>query len=220
MPAVFLMHDALFWRPPSLLTGFPESEFPGFLRYYEDAKTSRPSQHRSRLSRPALPALDDLCSLASPAVPELRLDVVARFIHPGSVQRPRSGSPVFPSNPLRSCPVLRPRRNLHAKPFQRFDVALPCLHEKGFRDQSFRDSIARPLHSLCTLRAGVTTDYATLASGWRLPLAGSPSQVTGFIQSISLPFDTSLDYGLFTARGDVIIIQRVGKIKHALRGQG
>jgi hypothetical protein len=133
----------------------------------------------------------------------LRLDVVARFIHPGSVQRPRSGSPVFPSNPLRSCPVLRPRRNLHAKPFQRFDVALSCLHEKGFRDQSFRDSIARPLRSLCTLRAGVTTDYATLASGWRLPLAGSPSQVTGFIQSISLPFDTSLDYGLFTARGDV-----------------
>jgi hypothetical protein len=34
-------------------------------------------------------------------------------------------------------------------------------------------------------------------------LAGSPSQVTGFIQSISLPFDTSFDYGLSTAREDV-----------------
>ncbi len=60
MPAVLLMHDALFWCLPSLLTGFPESEFPGFQRYYENAKTSRTSQHRSRLYRPALPAFDDL----------------------------------------------------------------------------------------------------------------------------------------------------------------
>jgi hypothetical protein len=60
VPAVLLMHDALFWHLPSLLTGFPKSEFPGFHRYYEDAKTSRTSQRRSRLSRPALPALDDL----------------------------------------------------------------------------------------------------------------------------------------------------------------
>ena len=33
-------------------------------------------------------------------------------------------------------------------------------------------------------------------------MAGSPSQVTGSIQSISLSFDTSLDYGLSTARYD------------------
>jgi len=66
--------------------------------------------------------------------------------------------------------------------------------------RSFRDSIARPLRLLCTLRADVTADYATLASGWRLPLAGSPFLVTGFIQSISLSFDTSFNYGLFTAR--------------------
>ena len=33
--------------------------------------------------------------------------------------------------------------------------------------------------------------------------------MTGFIKSISLSFDTSLNYGLFTARYDVIIIQRV-----------
>ena len=53
--------------------------------------------------------------------------------------------------------------------------------------RSFRDSIARPFRSLCTLRADVTADYATLASGWRLPLAGTPFQVSGFMQSISLP---------------------------------
>ena len=72
--------------------------------------------------------------------------------------------------------------------------------------RSFRDSIAGPPRLLCTLRAGVTADYATLASGWRLPLAGSPVPMTGFIQSISLSFDTSFNYGLFTARRDVTLM--------------
>lgn len=52
--------------------------------------------------------------------------------------------------------------------------------------RSFRDSIPLPFRSLCTLRADVTVDYATLASGWRLPLAGTPFQVSGFMQSILL----------------------------------
>lgn len=55
---------------------------------------------------------------------------------------------------------------------------------------------------LCTLRANVAVDYATLASGWWLALAGSPFQMTGLIQSISLSFDTSFDYGLFFSRRD------------------
>ena len=79
--------------------------------------------------------------------------------------------------------------------------------------RSFRDSIARHPRSLCTLRADVSADYATLASGWRLPLAGSSSQMTGLIQSISLPFDTSFDYGLFTAREDATLL----RLKAALR---
>jgi hypothetical protein len=66
--------------------------------------------------------------------------------------------------------------------------------------RSFRDSIAWPPCSLCTLRASVTADYATLASDWRLPLAGSPVPMTGFIKSISMSSDTSFNYGLFTAR--------------------
>jgi hypothetical protein len=53
--------------------------------------------------------------------------------------------------------------------------------------RSFRDSIAGLSRSLCTLRAGVAADYATLTSGQWLALAGSPLQVTGFMQSISLP---------------------------------
>jgi len=54
---------------------------------------------------------------------------------------------VFPLNPLRVCHVLRPRRNLDAKPFQRFGVALPYLDEKGSRNQviSGFNSMASPL---------------------------------------------------------------------------
>ena len=71
--------------------------------------------------------------------------------------------------------------------------------------RSFRDSIAWPPCSLCTLRAGVSADYAILTSGWRLPLAGSPFPMTGFIKSISMLLSTSFDYGLSTAREDVIL---------------
>lgn len=134
MPAVLLMHDALFWRLPSLLTGFPESEFPGFQRYYEDAKTSRTSQRRSRLSRPALPALDDLFARLLLSSRRCAWMLLPRFTHPVSFRRPRSGSPVFPLNPLRVCPVLGPRQNLHAKPFQRFGIALSSLNGEGFRN--------------------------------------------------------------------------------------
>lgn len=52
--------------------------------------------------------------------------------------------------------------------------------------RSFRDSIARLNDLLSTLRAGVTADYARLASGGWLALSVSPSQATGFVQPISL----------------------------------
>ena len=43
VPIMFLGHGPLDVHLPSLLIGFPESEFPGFPRYYEDATTSRSS---------------------------------------------------------------------------------------------------------------------------------------------------------------------------------
>lgn len=101
-------------------------------RYYEDAKTSRPSQRRSRLSRPALPASDDFFARIS-CRPENAPGCCSPVRHPSGInRRPRSGSPVFPLNPLPVCHVLRPRRNLRAKPFWRFGVALPYLNRKSF----------------------------------------------------------------------------------------
>jgi hypothetical protein len=49
--------------------------------------------------------------------------------------------------------------------------------------RTFRDSIARPPSSLCTLRAGVVADYATLASDWWLTFVASSSRTTGLISS-------------------------------------
>lgn len=42
-PSCFSSTTSSLWHLPSLLPGFPECEFPGFLRYYEDATTSRTS---------------------------------------------------------------------------------------------------------------------------------------------------------------------------------
>ena len=42
-------------------------------------------------------------------------------------------------------------------------IALLYLDEEDFHDRSFRDSISWPPRSLCTLRASVAADYATLA---------------------------------------------------------
>jgi hypothetical protein len=56
-----------------------------------------------------------------------------------------------------------------------------CSDYEGHGTQSFfRGSITRLLHSLSTLRAVITADYARLASGWWLAFAGwdwSPTEV-------------------------------------------
>jgi len=71
--------------------------------------------------------------------------------------------------------------------------------------RSFRDSIARPSCSLCTLRAVIADDYATLAFRLVADLCRSAFSGGRFIQSISLLLSTSFDYELFTARGDVTL---------------
>lgn len=126
--------------------GSPSQSSPTF---YGTMKTLRPPARRNT----GLACLDrrfppqTIFSLAAPVVPELRLDVVLP-VHPsGSIRRPRTGSPVFPLNPLRVCHVLRPRRNFHAKPFQRFSVARPYRNGAGFRNAVISGfvSMASPL---------------------------------------------------------------------------
>jgi len=104
VPAVLLMHDALFWHLPSLLTGFHESGFPGFQRYYKDAKTSRTSQHRSRLSRPALPALDDLFARLLLTSRRCAWMLLPRFTHPVSYSAASLGLSRVPVEPFASLP--------------------------------------------------------------------------------------------------------------------
>lgn len=88
----------------------------------------------------------------------------------------------FTVAPCSQTPVEPPRLALTASrccpPFPRWSR----LRRHG----TFRDSIAWLDDSLCTLRADITADYATLVSGGWLTLSVSPSQATGFVQPISL----------------------------------
>ena len=71
-----------------------------------------------------------------------------------------------------TCPVLRPRRGLLARPVRRVGVAFRALNHVGPRKLLFRGSIARPARSLPTLRnSGYPSAAQRLASGWRPTLA-------------------------------------------------
>ena len=60
----------------------------------------------------------------------------------------------------------------------------------------FRGAITRLLHSLCTLRAAISVDYATLGYGcwlsFTVPLGWSPKKISKIYLSLS--------YGLCLAR--------------------
>ncbi len=147
----------------------------------------------------------------SPRVRQVVVQPVQPFLSGISVQQPRMGSPVFPLSPLPFCHALRPRRNLNAKPFGVSVLSAHIWTPPTPAMRSFRGSITRPPSSLCTLRAGVSTDYATLASEWWLTFLVSPSQTTGPIQSISLLLCTSFDYELSTARPNTTPVHPPGQ---------
>ena len=196
------MHDALFWRLPSLLAGFPESEFPGFLRYYEDAKTSRTPQCRSRLSRPAVPAID--CMFRS-------RDLAIAHPAPGRCSTgfvPYSGAlfgsfvrdlPCFLCAPCGFAMFQDPGRT---SPSGLFDGSVLFLLTKTAGTpaiRSFRDSLAwLPARCVRFMPASpLTMQHSLTAGGQPLPCRhfrrpGSFSQFRCLC--------TSSDSGLFTAR--------------------
>ena len=155
------------------------------------------------MSRPAVPAQTASFARLRRQPHRLR-QVVVQPVQPhlsGIFSRqPRMGSPVFPLSPLPFCRALRPRRDLHAKPSGVSVLSAHICTPPTPAMLSFRGSITRPPDSLCTLRAGVAADYATLASEWWLAFLVPSSQTAGLTQSISLLLCTSFDYGLSTAR--------------------
>ena len=70
------------------------------------------------------------------------------------------GSPRFLGNPMCACPVLRPRRDLYARPLRRFDVAFRLLDSVGSRD------------ALLTRLNGTAYTRPVYASRSRLPHCG------------------------------------------------
>ena len=97
------------------------------------------------------------------------------------------GSPLFPgsppvSSPCSSTPVESARlgRSLVVP------MLSPVPSMGGPRPLvCFRGSIARLRHSLCTLRARLSTDCATLASGWLACLCRSGIEPAGLLKNVS-----------------------------------
>jgi hypothetical protein len=72
--------------------------------------------------------------------------------------------------------VLRPRRDLAARPFRRFGTVDGSQNTIDSLDVRFRGSITRPTGSLCTLRrTGSPPRHATLGTGWWPTCAGQLS---------------------------------------------
>ena len=94
------------------------------------------------------------CSLPSAAERSRRRPGVCLFrLTPrsGSVAE-TAGSPRFLGNPLCTCPALRPRWDLRARPSRRFGAAFRGYYNVGSHHDHFRGSFTRPAHSLSTLR--------------------------------------------------------------------
>src|SRR5258708_17461922 len=65
--------------------------------------------------------------------------------------RRRQALPGSWGTPLCSCPALRPRWDLHARPSQRFGAAFRSYYTVGSHNYHFRGSIPRPVPPLSTL---------------------------------------------------------------------
>src|SRR5882724_8147046 len=146
---------------------------PPLRRYYGNARTPG---HPSRLaSFPSLGATT-VRPLLSPLPPAWGATLQGRGLSRGSPSRSVGGNgwaSQVPGGPSRACPALRPRRDRHAKPLRRVDVA--------FRNFGTRRlpplSISGLNHTACALavyasQPGSPLDHARLASGWGLALAG------------------------------------------------
>ncbi len=66
--------------------------------------------------------------------------------------RRRQALPGSWRTPVCSCPALRPRWDLRARPSRRFGAAFRGYYNVGSHDDHLRGSITRPVHSLSTLR--------------------------------------------------------------------
>src|SRR5438445_2891394 len=136
-----------------------------------------PSTGSSRVSSPASPVLRGIPTACRPSrrasLPSLggtalcaraSLPSAAERSHrrPGAsftrlslvpvTARRRQALPGSWGTPLCTCPALRPRWDLHARPSRRFGAAFRHYYRVGSHHYHFRGSIARPAHSLSTLR--------------------------------------------------------------------
>ena len=115
------------------------------------------------------------------------------------------GSPVFPSNPLPFCRVLRPRRDLHAKPLRRFGTVGVYLYIADSRvtviSEFNRTAYRLAVYASCRRHRRLrNTRSRVVANLSRVAIPDDGTHSVDF-----LAFCASFDYGLFTARTDLTL---------------
>src|SRR5712664_2030118 len=146
---------------------------PPLRRYYGNARTPG---HPSRLASFPSFGATTVRPLLSPLPPAWGATLQGRGLSRGSPSRSVGGNgwaSQVPGGPLRACPALRPRRDRHAKPLRRVDVAFRNFGPRRLPPLS----ISGLNHTACALavyasQPGSPLDHARLASGWGLALAG------------------------------------------------
>jgi hypothetical protein len=202
---VFPFNDPVIRLPPSLLTGSLGIGFPAFNQYYEGAKTSHalPASSvsfalRYHYSPRASGCFAPVDASSSPSTDLELVEPVCPLRHLGGGGYGISQVPREPQ--CASALLSDPGRIVFTKPIQCYDVAPAVLTTKAPTTISlFRGSITQLLHSLSTLRAAITDDYARLASGWWLTTTRWDCLPTGFLREVS-DFTSSPSPGLRLAR--------------------
>jgi len=150
VPTVFPSNGSVVWRPPSLHR-VPWGEFPGFLGTTQALRL--PSNHPAglRCRCPAVPPVRSLLRSSRDGARSRRpRGWYPGSPHAGSRAEPK-GSPRFLVNPPLDMPWSRTPAELPHQAIAVLPYCLPHLRQRRPPRSTFRGSIPRPAHSLCTL---------------------------------------------------------------------
>jgi hypothetical protein len=201
---VFPSHVTLCRRPASLFSGFPEPGFPGFLRYYQGATTSSPPPPPSRSCSTVASCLRRRCSFVghSRHAPDAWM-LFSRY-HPGSgfmLRQPQRGSPVFPANPCGYALFSDPGGTSASGLPRCSGIVPPSTKWWDFRNIGYFGALSQGFPTRCVRfvpASPLTTQHSLAVDGQSFPRRRLSR--LGLSSSFQLPFSTSLNSELFTAR--------------------
>lgn len=128
--------------------------------------------------------------------------ILVRTIRKSVFRMEAGGSPKFPWKPNVHLPCSQTPTGLTPLTFNGLSVLSLSLPKQRLPVKvfTFRGSITQLLYSLCTLRAGISTHYATLGSGCWLDFTVQNWLSAGFLRKVSKNDVLSPFHGLSLAQ--------------------